>query len=58
MDRMVYFAEDGSYGSANNIICIKEEDLTSEQWDEVENASDMERYSVVAQIVIDKLRLT
>ena len=44
-----YFAEDGSWGDATDIILLDEDDYTfsDEQWEEISNATDSERLGLV-----------
>lgn len=46
-----YFASDGSWGDATDIILLDEDEypLTDDQWDAVSNATDMERLGLVQQ---------
>lgn len=48
-----YFAQDGSFGDADDLITIDEDDLTfsPSEWQEIEQASDIDRLSVVEEII-------
>lgn len=47
-----YFTQDGTYGTATEIKVIDTTRWTEQQWREVEDASDSERYYVA--VMIDK----
>ena len=50
-DREVhYFTEDGSFGSAKKLIRIVTTDWSDDDWSEIENASDSERWGVAVAI--------
>lgn len=46
MAEMLYFAKDGSYGSASDLTILNTEHWTEEDWQEIEQASDMTRWHV------------
>lgn len=46
---MIYFAEDGSYGDARNLVIVPDDALDLEAWERIELASDMERGAVVME---------
>lgn len=50
-----YFAMDGSYGDAEEILIVDTDQWTEDDWDSVHNASDDGR-SDVAQSIIEKYR--
>lgn len=45
----LYFAEDGSWGDATDLIILDDDDyrFTDEQWEEISNATDSERAKLV-----------
>jgi hypothetical protein len=45
-----YFTEDGSFGSAKKLIRIVTTDWSDDDWSEIENASDSERWGVAVAI--------
>lgn len=47
----IYFAEDGNYGSADNIVIIDEGELSEEVLEYVLNASDSYRLTIVTQLI-------
>jgi hypothetical protein len=40
---MYYFAEDGNYGDANNLLVVDGDIFTPEQWQEIEDSTDTTR---------------
>lgn len=49
---MIYFADDGSYGDAFNMVILPGYDtLTVDEWKQVEEASDSERVAKVVEIL-------
>ena len=50
-----YFALDGSYGDATEILIVDTDDWTPEEWELINYATDDER-SDMAQQIIDKYR--
>ena len=48
---MIYVADDGSMGSAFNLVLVDRESLTSDQWLEVEEAGDSERVMKVIELL-------
>ena len=45
-----YFAEDGSYGDAENLVLLDTSNWTDKDWHEIEWSSDWER-PIVAQTI-------
>jgi len=45
-----YFAEDGNYGDAEGIVMVNTELFTSEDWAEIEEASDDTRALLATDI--------
>ena len=54
MQGATYFATDGSYGDATDLIVIDTDLFTEEDWDEIQNASDAERAELAWQILFSK----
>ena len=50
-----YFALDGSYGDATEILIVDTDDWTPEEWDAINYATDDER-SDMAQAIVEKYR--
>jgi hypothetical protein len=48
---MIYVADDGSMGSAFNLVLVDRESLTTDQWLEVEEAGDNERVMKVIELL-------
>jgi len=48
---LYYFAKDGSYGDAEDIIITDVPGFTEDEWDIVAQTPDMERHNVVAQLL-------
>ena len=48
-----YFAADGSYGNAEDIIIVDTADWSDDMWEAVDMSSDARRHAVVAQLVSD-----
>jgi hypothetical protein len=46
-----YFAADGSYGRAEDIIIIDTANWSDEEWEAIDMASDSARHSTAAQII-------
>ena len=46
-----YFAKDGSFGDAEDIIITDAPNFTEDEWDIVNQVSDAERHNVVAQLL-------
>lgn len=46
----VYFAADGSYGTAAGLIVIDTADWTQDDWDSVESSSDGDRAVVALHV--------
>lgn len=46
----VYFAVDGSYGNAVDMIEVNTENWTEEDWEAIEQASDSERIEVARDL--------
>jgi len=49
--KMSYFAVDGSYGSADDIIIVDTGDWSEDEWDAVTMSTDTNRLEVVRQIL-------
>lgn len=49
-----YFASDGNYGDASQIVIVHTDDWTNEDWDKIMDASDDERAQVAQDIAEDK----
>jgi hypothetical protein len=45
-----YFAEDGNYGSVNEIVIVDTENWTPEDWDELDEVSDWARPGIAERI--------
>ena len=45
-----YFALDGTYGDATDIIIVHTDDWTNDDWDRIMDAHDIERSSVAQAI--------
>ena len=45
-----YFAGDGSYGSAENVVIVDTDKWTAEDWARIEEASDDERADIAREI--------
>ena len=50
----MYFAADGSYGDATDMLIVDTDLFTQEDWDEIDNASDSERSDLAQQIATMK----
>lgn len=50
MEQQYYFAEDGNYGDATNIVIVDTTEWTEEDWNEVEEAPDYERVDIARSI--------
>lgn len=48
---MQYIADDGSYGSAFNMVIIDRSSLSGKQWEKVEEAPDNERVMKVIELL-------
>ena len=48
---MYYIADDGSYGNAYNLTIVPHTALNSEQWREIEEASDEQRLIKVIDLL-------
>lgn len=48
---MYYFAPDGSYGEADDLIIVDDKYLQQADWDTIENGSDEDRYEEVSNAV-------
>lgn len=44
--RETYFAADGTYGDATDLIVVRTDDFTEEEWGEVDAADDWSRSRV------------
>lgn len=51
MQQLSYFAIDGSYGDATDIIIVSTDSFTDADWEDIANASDSERSELVEQIL-------
>ena len=45
-----YFASDGNYGAANAVVIVKTDHWTAVDWEELEEAYDLERIDVAIKI--------
>lgn len=45
-----YFASDGSYGWANELVIIDTSEWTESDWDRIENSTDSERVDIAREI--------
>lgn len=50
MQNVAYFASDGSYGDADGIVLIDTTEWTSDEWEEVNNMDDDERYEFACML--------
>ncbi len=50
-----YFAADGNYGEADDLVVVDTTSWSQEDWDEVEEASDYER-PVIAKTISERIR--
>jgi hypothetical protein len=48
---LYYFAKDGSYGDAEDILLTDAPNFTEDEWDIVAQTPDAERHNVVAQLL-------
>jgi hypothetical protein len=49
-----YFAQDGSWGDATDLVFVDEdltEDFTDEMWEDITNASDYDRLALVERLL-------
>lgn len=46
-----YFATDGSYGDADDILVIDTSDWSDDEWDAVRECADSARHDVARQII-------
>lgn len=53
---MHYFASDGNYGSASDLVVIHTDSWDYDDWDKILEAQDHERYQVAQQIAESKKR--
>lgn len=51
MTRMIYVADDGSMGDAFNMVVVKEDDLTRQEWVLVEDTPDDQRAMKVIELL-------
>ena len=51
-----YFAQDGSYGDAADMVVIDTSDWNDDDWNEIEWASDYERVGVAQEIMERRTR--
>lgn len=49
-----YFAPDGSYGDATDIVIVHTDNWTSKDWDEIMDSSDDSRIHIARQIADSK----
>ena len=54
MQGATYFATDGSYGDATDLLVIDASLFTEEDWDEIQNASDADRADLAYEILMSK----
>ena len=47
---LTYFAEDGSYGSAEGMYVVNTGTWSESEWDMIERAHDMERVSIARSL--------
>ena len=45
-----YFASDGNYGAADKVVIIKTSHWTAADWEELEDAYDLERIDIALRI--------
>ena len=45
-----YFASDGNYGAANAVVIVKTDHWTALDWEELEEAYDLDRIDVAIKI--------
>jgi len=50
-----YFAEDGNFGSAKNLVVVDTTEWKDRDWLAIENASDSERVARVKKIINKRL---
>lgn len=48
---MIYIADDGSMGDAFNMVVVKDDDLTREEWVQVEDTPDDQRVMKVIELL-------
>lgn len=48
-----YFAHDGSYGPAGGIVVIDTSAWSQDDWDQIEEATDMERLAIAIGIALE-----
>jgi len=49
-----YFAQDGSWGDATDLVFVDEdltEDFTDEMWEDISNANDYDRLALVERLL-------
>lgn len=46
----IYFAKDGNYGDATDLVLIDSHWFSEEDWEVIEQASDMERANVAMKL--------
>ena len=49
---LTYFAKDGSYGDAAGMVIIDTRAWPQDDWDQVEEAGDLDRASIAAGIAL------
>lgn len=49
-----YFASDGNYGDASDIVIVHTDNWTSEDWDEIMDGSDTSRIHIAKRIAESK----
>lgn len=47
----LYIAADGTYGNASNLLVIEDGNLTDEEWEKIEEASDHARVAVALKVI-------
>jgi len=53
-----YFAADGNYGNARQLVVVDTSDWTEDEWEDVDNAPDSERGSIALQLSGGKMKPT
>lgn len=49
-----YFADDGNYGDADNLLVVDGAMFSSAEWAEIETAHDSERLEVVLEMLAER----
>ena len=53
-----YFAADGHYGNARQLVVVDTSDWTEDEWEDVDNAPEGERGSIALQLSGGKMKPT